>query len=77
MWPFTVGRSPYAGSVMAHIREYLIELLLWTVMGRVRALEHMLLGVLKLLRALLSSGNECSRPRGCGAGHVYLESGSP
>jgi hypothetical protein len=42
MWPFTMGRLPYAESVTARVCVTLIELLLWTVMGQVPTLEYML-----------------------------------
>jgi hypothetical protein len=44
MWPFTMGHLPYVGSVTVHVCVSLIELLLWTVMGRVPALKYMLFG---------------------------------
>jgi hypothetical protein len=49
MWPFTMGRLPYARSVTVHVCVSMIELLLRTVMGRDPTLEYMSLGVSGLL----------------------------
>jgi hypothetical protein len=49
MWPFTMGRLPYARSVTVNVCVSMIELLLRTVMGRDPALEYMSLGVSGLL----------------------------
>jgi hypothetical protein len=49
MWPFIMGHLSYAGSVKVRVCVSLIELLLWIVMGRVPALEYMLLAAHGLL----------------------------
>jgi hypothetical protein len=48
-----MGRLPYVGSVTVHVCVSLIELLLRTVMGRVPALEYMMLCVHGLLWSCL------------------------